>query len=47
MFSHLSSGKVNLGLVQELALNELITILEKCEGPIVSNLKIFVFVIVV
>ena len=37
MFSHLAGGKVNVGLLQELALNELITILEKCDGPIVNK----------
>lgn len=41
MFKHLSNGKVNVGLVQELALNELIYVLEKCEGPKVINNEIF------
>jgi hypothetical protein len=36
-FSHLQSSKVNLGLVQEQALNELIEILEKCEGTKVNE----------
>jgi hypothetical protein len=31
-FSHLVTQKVNLALVQELALNELIEILDRCEG---------------
>lgn len=35
-FSHLSSSKVNLSLVQEQALNELIEILDKCEGTKVN-----------
>jgi hypothetical protein len=39
MFKHLSNGKVNVGLLQELALNELIYILEKCDGPKVSKKK--------
>lgn len=31
-FSHLVSSKVNLALIQEQALNELIDILDRCEG---------------
>jgi hypothetical protein len=31
-FTHLTTSKVNIGLVQELACNELLEILEKCEG---------------
>ncbi|CRL07306.1 CLUMA_CG020285, isoform A [Clunio marinus] len=31
-FSHLVTSKVNIGLVQELACNELLNILDKCEG---------------
>lgn len=31
-FSHLTTFKVNLGLLQELACNELIEILNKCDG---------------
>lgn len=36
-FSHLTSYKVNAGLLQELACNELIEILSKCEGTKVRN----------
>lgn len=39
-FSHLVSTKVNLALVQEQALNELIEILDRCEGTKVKTLKI-------
>lgn len=43
-FSHLSSSKVNLSLVQEQALNELIEILDKVEGTKVTKQKqIFCF----
>lgn len=31
-FSHLVTSKVNIGLVQELFCNELLEILDKCEG---------------
>ena len=31
-FSHLVSSKVNLALLQEQALNDLIDILDRCEG---------------
>lgn len=31
-FVHLTTSKVNIGLVQELACNELLEILDKCEG---------------
>ena len=37
-FSHLTSAKVNVGLVQELAQNELVELLEKCDGPKVNNI---------
>lgn len=40
-FAHLQSNKVNLSLVQEQALNELIEILEKCEGTKVNRRKLF------
>lgn len=40
-FSHLISSKVNLALVQELALNELIEILNRCDGTKVNKVKIF------
>lgn len=36
-YSHLTTLKVNLGLVQELACNELIEILNKCEGTKVNS----------
>lgn len=36
-FPHLASSKVNLALVQELALNELVEILDKCEGTKVNS----------
>jgi hypothetical protein len=39
-FSHLVSSKVNLALIQEQALNELIDILDRCEGTKVNS-KIF------
>ncbi|CAO1441626.1 unnamed protein product [Diamesa serratosioi] len=32
-FSHLTSAKVNIGLVQELAQNEFVELLEKSDGP--------------
>lgn len=35
-FSHLVTSKVNIGLVQELACNELLEILDKCEGTKVN-----------
>lgn len=37
-FSHLITSKVNLALIQEQALNELITILDGCEGTKVKFL---------
>lgn len=39
-FSHLVTSKVNIGLVQELACNELLEILDKCEGTKVKFRKI-------
>lgn len=39
-FSHLVTSKVNIGLVQELACNELLEILDKCEGTKVRSGKI-------
>lgn len=35
-FAHLVTSKVNIGLVQELVCNELLEILEKCEGTKVN-----------
>lgn len=39
-FAHLVTSKVNVGLVQELACNELLEILEKCEGTKVKYNKL-------
>jgi hypothetical protein len=38
-FAHLVTSKVNIGLVQELACNELLEILDKCEGTKVKSSK--------
>lgn len=39
-FVHLTTSKVNIGLVQELACNELLDILDKCEGTKVHINKV-------
>lgn len=31
--SHLSSGRLNIGLIQEQARKQLLCLLEKCDGP--------------
>jgi hypothetical protein len=41
-FSHLVSSKVNLALLQEQALNDLIDILDRCEG---TKVKFEIFTI--
>lgn len=38
-FAHLVTSKVNIGLIQEMACNELLNILDRCEGTKVKRLK--------
>ena len=38
-FTHLVTSKVNICLVQELACNELLEILDKCDGTKVKKFK--------
>ena len=44
-FAHLVTSKVNVGLIQELACNELLEILDKCEGTKVNLENIQKFLI--
>lgn len=36
MSSYLAGGRVNVGLLQETAAKDLISLLDKCEGPKVN-----------
>lgn len=36
--SHLSGGRVNIALIQEKAKQELLTLLQQCDGPKVCKL---------
>lgn len=36
MSTHLTTGKINIGQIQELSRNKLLSLLEKCDGSKVS-----------